>query len=304
MKLIKILILMLMFASIDNALAQQQVMFTQYMFNGLALNPAYAGSHESVSMTALVREQWSGLDGAPSTQTFSIHSPIKNHKSALGLLILNDKIGVTNQTGVFASYAYHLPFANGAKLSLGLQAGATYYDADFLDLGLSQNDAFNRNITEWQPNFGFGAYYYTDRFYLGVSVPQTLENTFDEEFDDSNSELVRHYFISSGYVFDLSQDLKFKPNILVKAVNNAPVEFDLNANFLIKELIWLGVSWRSFDSFDALFQLQVSPQLQIGYAYDFATTTDLRRVNSGSHEFMVNFRFVKGREKVLTPRYF
>jgi len=139
---------------------------------------------------------------------------------------------------------------------------------------------------------------------LGVSVPQTLENTFDEDFDDSNSNFVRHYFISSGYVFDLNESLKLKPNLLVKAVENAPVEFDVNANLLIKEIIWVGVSWRSFDSFDALIQFQLTSQFQLGYAYDFATTTDLRRVNSGSHELMINYRFTKNKEKILTPRYF
>jgi len=283
---------------------QQQVMFTQYMFNGLALNPAYAGSHETVSITALAREQWTGIDGAPSTQTLSVHSPVFNKRIGLGLLVLHDKIGVTEQTGVYAAYSYKIPFVNGANLALGLQAGVNMYDARFSEVS-DVNPVFaTGDVQETHPNFGFGAYYFTDRFYAGISIPQLAQNTFDRDNEDSDSKIVRHYFANAGYVIDLDQNLKLKPNILVKAVEGAPVEFDVNANLLIHEVIWVGVSWRSFDSFDALFQLQVTDRLQFGYAYDFATTTDLRRVNGGSHELMLNYRFTFNKSRIVTPRYF
>lgn len=283
--------------------AQQQVMFTQYMFNGLAINPAYAGSHETVSATAMMREQWTGLDGAPSTQTFSIHSPVRNQKMALGLLLLHDKIGVTNQTGVYASYAYRLSFMNGGKLSMGVQGGFTNYNARFSTVS-SSDPVFQADVVEMQPNIGGGLFYSTSRFYAGISAPQLLQTTFDRASSDSDSKLMRHYFITSGYVFDINQQLKLKPNVLIKYVSGAPVEIDLNTNLLIQEKIWIGISWRTFDSFDALFQLQVNERFQIGYSYDFATTTNLRRVNSGSHELMINYRIPTNRDRIITTRYF
>ncbi|UII30119.1 type IX secretion system membrane protein PorP/SprF [Fulvivirga ulvae] len=298
-----IIVAILLFVSLLSN-GQQQVMFTQYMFNGLALNPAYAGSHETVSITALAREQWTGIDGAPSTQTLSIHSPVFNQRIGVGLLFLHDEIGVTEQTGVYAAYSYKIPFANGADLALGLQAGFTSYNARFSKVS-DINPAFaNGDVQEMHPNFGFGAYYSTERFYVGFSVPQLAQNTFDKDNKDSDSRIIRHYFATTGYVFDLNRNLKLKPNLLVKAVDGAPVEFDLNTNLLINEVVWLGLSWRSFDSFDALFQLQVTDRLQLGYAYDFATTSDLRRVNGGSHEVMLNYRFSLTSKRIVTPRYF
>ncbi len=284
--------------------AQQQVMFTQYMFNGLAINPAYAGSHESLSLTALIREQWVGLDGAPSTQTFAAHTPLKNERVALGFMFLHDKIGITNQNGAYLSYAYRIPMKNG-KLSFGLQAGFNNYKATYSSLEFDDDFAFSSNdVNKTLPNFGAGLYYYSDKFYAGFSVPQILKNELDEDNSDTDSKLIQHYFLTAGIVFDLSNALKLKPNVLMKVVEGAPVEWDINANLLIKEVLWLGLSWRSFDSFDALIQFQLTDQLQVGYAYDFATTTDLRRVNSGSHEIMLNYRFNFSKSKLITPRLF
>ncbi len=287
-----------------SASAQQQVMFTQYMFNGLAINPAYAGSHKTISLTALAREQWTGIDGAPSTQTFSIHSPIKKQRTSIGLLRLHDQIGVTEQTGAYASYAYRIPITEHGSLSFGLQGGVSYFDARFSDINLSDPTFANGDVQESQPNVGFGLYYNTDRFYVGASVPQLIETEFDRGNDDSDSKLVRHYFVTAGYIFDLSHNLKLKPNGLIKYVDGAPMEIDLNANLLINEIIWVGLSWRSFDSIDGILQLQVTEKLQVGYAYDFATDSDLRRVNGGSHEVSLNYRFSFSKSKVITPRYF
>ena len=301
--LVKILFFIAL-ASTAELHAQQQVMFTQYMFNSLAINPAYAGSHETFSATALVREQWSGLDGAPSTQTFSVHAPFRQQKMGLGFLFLHDKIGVTDQTGAYFSYAYKIEFTNNGKLSFGLQGGFTNFNAKFSKVSSTDPTFAGNDVTEWQPNAGAGLFYSTERFYAGFSVPQLIETEFDRSNQDSDSRLVRHYFTSMGYVFDLNADLKLKPNLLVKYVKGAPVELDVNANLLIKETVWVGFSWRSFDSIDAILQLQVSPRLQVGYGYDFATQSDLRRVNSGSHELMINYRIPNAHDRVVTPRYF
>jgi len=284
--------------------AQQQVMFTQYMFNTLAINPAYAGSAETFSATALMREQWTGLDGAPSTQTLSLHAPVKNQRMGLGLLFLHDKIGVTNQTGGYISYAYRIPFANGGKLAMGIQGGFTNYNAKYSQVSTT-DPTFSADVRETQPNFGAGFFYYTERFYAGISVPQLIQNNFGNSIvPNSESKIVRHYFGMIGYVMDLNESLKLKPNVLVKYVYGAPLELDLNANLLIKEIIWVGLSWRSFDSMDALLQIQLGPRLQIGYAYDFSTQREIRAVNSGSHEFMINYRIPNRRDRIVTPRYF
>ena len=288
--------------------AQQEVMFTQYMFNGLALNPAYAGSHEVISMTAIARQQWIGLDGAPSTQTFSIHSPIKNDRVGVGMMLLHDKIGPIHRYNASASYAYRIPMEHG-KLAMGLRAGMNLYRINYSEL--NQNDpAFNRgSVNAYQPNFGAGLYYYTDRFYAGFSVPELLERSYDQ-YETSltdisaNSQLVRHYFFNTGYVFDLSKDLKLKPNALLKVVEGAPIQLDINANLLVMEVLWVGLSWRSFDSVDGILQLQLTDQLQFGYSYDFSTTSEIRSVNSGSHEISLNYRFIIGHKKAISPRYF
>lgn len=286
-------------------LAQQQVMFTQYMFNGLAINPAYAGSHDNITATFLAREQWVGLEGAPASQTFSIHSPINSSGSAnLGALLIHDKIGVTNQTTAYLAFAYRIRFSGSARLAFGLQGGLSNYNSRFSRISNVDPIFATGDVNINRPNFGAGLYFNTERFFAGVSVPQLVRSKLDVNNSDSDSRLERHYFGYAGYVFELSRDLKFKPNLLIKYVENAPVEFDVNANFLIKDIIWAGLSYRSFDSFDAIFQVQINKQFQFGYAYDFATTTDLRRVNSGSHELMIQYTFTYGKKKIISPRYF
>lgn len=284
-------------------LAQQQVMFTQYMFNGLAINPAYAGSHEAISMTAVARKQWVGIDGAPSTQTFSIHSPIKNQRMSLGFLLLHDHIGVTDQTGAYASYAYRIPLAGG-QLAFGLQGGLSSYHAEYSKVSVTDPAFSSGDIRLLSPTIGFGMYFNTKRFYAGISVPQLNQTLLDKSNPDSDGRIVRHYFATAGYVFDIGPSFKLKPNVLVKIVEGAPVEFDVNANLLIRNVVWVGVSWRSFDSVDALLQIEITPQLQLGYSYDFATSPVLSRLNNGSHELMLNYKFSFVRNKIVSPRYF
>lgn len=294
----------LVLASVVISYGQQQAMYTQYMFNGLAINPAYAGSQESLTLTALGREQWVGLEGAPSSQTFSAHAPLKNKKIALGMLLTHDEIGVTNQYGVYAMYAYRIRFSKGT-LSTGLQAGFNSYRASFSKVFVPQagDDSFTSDdLRSFLPNFGAGAYYCNSRFYVGFSLPLLLTNAYPGE-EGSLAKQYRHWFLSSGYVFDLSSQLKLKPNLLVKAVEGAPLEVDINANLLIKELVWVGASYRSFDAMSFLLEFQATPQFSFGYAYDH-TLTEMHSVQNGSHELMLNYRFLKKDKKMLTPRYF
>ncbi len=286
------------------AQAQQRMMFTQYMFNGLAINPAYAGSQESLDLTALAREQWIGLDGAPSTQTFSAHAPLRNKRVALGLLLTHDRIGVSDQTGVYAVYAYRIKLKHGT-LSAGLQMGFDSYRTGFSRVKTEADGDQHFSVDNAQgflPNFGTGVYYSTKRFYAGVSAPQLLNNLYPGN-EQSRARQFRHWFASAGYVFDLNRDLKLKPNVLVKAVQGAPASIDLNANLLIKETLWVGMSYRSFDALSWLVELQASPKIRIGYAYDM-TVSPLKQVNSGSHELMLNYRVSLHKSKIITPRYF
>lgn len=303
----KSLVLLCLLCFAYDAKAQQQQMFTQYMFNGLALNPAYAGSHESASLTALARTQWVGLEGAPDTQTFSAHSPLRNNNSAVGVLFVRDQIGVTTTNNLFASYAYRVSFPGGGKLSFGVQGGMTNYQSNLTELtNRSGTDPVfqSDDIDKMLPNVGAGVYFYTNKFYVGASVPMILSNYFSDDRTISSARQYRHYFLQTGFVLPLNRFVKIKPNILVKAVEAAPVEFDLNLNVLLREVLWLGVSYRSFDSVDAIVQLQLTKNIALGYSFDFLTTTDLAKVQSGSHELMLNYRFNLGRSRILTPRYF
>ena len=283
--------------------AQQQALYTQYMFNGLAINPAYAGSQGALALTALGREQWVGFEGAPSSQTFSAHAPLRNDKIALGGLLTHDKIGITDQYGVYAIYAYRIRMARGT-LSAGLQIGFNNYQAMFSRVKVRDDDnSFTADdLQGFLPNFGTGLYYSTNRFYAGFSLPHLLTNPYPGA-DGSRAQQYRHWFVTAGYVFDLNPDLKLKPNLLVKAVEGAPVEVDINANLLIREVLWVGLSYRSFDAVSALLELQATPRFRMGYAYDY-TLTGLNKITTGSHELMLNYRFMQKDQKMLTPRYF
>lgn len=286
--------------------AQQQAMFTQYMFNGLALNPAYAGSQGATSATVMARKQWLGFDGTASTETFSLHSPILDKNIAVGTMLLHDRIGVTDQTGLNLTFSYQIRFPKGV-LSMGAQGSFTSYRARFSRLlVLHPNDPnfSGDDVNRFMPNVGTGFYYYTDRLYVGISVPQLMNHYYDPYAENSRARQIRHYLLTGGYVFDLGHDFKLKPSALVKMVSGAPVQVDLNANLLIKNVIWIGASYRSFESVDALLELQLTNQFKLGYAYDFATSRQVRAVTGGSHEVMLNYRFSFSKTKLITPRYF
>jgi len=304
LSVITILLLLFSFDSV----AQQDPMYTQYMYNTLSVNPAYAGSRDALSLTGLFREQWIGIDGAPSTQSFVMHSPIYNDNMGLGLSVVNDRIGPIHQTLLFADYSYSIQTTDNAKLAFGLKAGVNLLQADLTALHSNQggDQAIYNVDNRLLPNVGVGVYYYSDKGYIGLSAPKLLQQRIASYDNGSLTEDVerRHYFLIGGYVFDLSENVKFKPSFLTKAVQGAPLSIDITANFFFNDKFGVGLAHRFDDSFSGLLQYYVTPQFRIGYAYDF-TMTELRHYNSGSHELMVgyDFNFVDD-TRIRSPRFF
>lgn len=291
--------------------AQQEVMISHYMFNGLFLNPAYAGSHQYMSATALHRSQWVGMDGAPSTQVFGFDMPFMNNSMGAGLSVINDRIGDTRQLEINANVAYHLQLDknNKHRLAFGIKAGATNYSARLTDTKVWDNNdpVFTEDINNALiPRFGAGVYYYSDRVYAGISVPTiyAADQKIKINIDDlKNSYYTRHYYLNAGVVINAGQRFKIKPSMLVKVEEAAPVNVDINCNVLYNDLIWLGVSYRTGDAIVALLDVNVTPQFRIGYAYDF-TLSQLNKHSNGTHEVMIGYQFGKDKVKTRSPRYF
>ncbi len=293
------------------SIAQFDPMFTQYMFNEVFINPAFSGSHEALSLNALHRQQWVGIAGRPVTTTFTAHAPIVGNKMGLGVGLLNERIGVSNRTNVLLNYAYRLKLGSGSNLAFGLQGGAVQLNENLTNLVLNNTSDANfltNTKSRLLPNFGFGAFYNTDKFYVGLSIPRMLENKVQvgsggNKFTNSFNFKTFHYYLTGGYVFDLNSDVKLKPTVMLKFVEGAPVEFDVTANVLLREILWLGVAYRSGDAISGLIGYQFTPELRVGYSYDF-TLTELQRYNSGSHEVNVSYIFRNKAKKVISPRLF
>ncbi len=276
--------------------AQQQIINTQYIFNRLLINPGYTGVEDKLVMSALVRNQWSGLDGAPNTQAFTVHSPIDQEKTAsIGGIFVRDEIGVTVQMAAYFTASYRLQVAERSFLSVGLQGGFLNNQANYSELpGFANDPVFaGGDISEFRPNFGVGVYFYSDRFHAGLSAPNLFERDVDVANMDSNSNIDRFYYLDMGYQFYLSPDLTLDVNTLWKVLNGDPTQFDIYSMVGIRDKIWVGAAYRSFDSIDALFKVKIKDNFFLGYSYDFATTSELSRVNSGSHEFMLQFALNK-----------
>lgn len=291
--------------------AQQQATYSQYMFNGLAINPAYAGSHDALSVTALGRFQNVGMPGAPNTQTISAHSPMLNEKVGVGMLIIHDQLSVINQTGVHFSYAYRVPIKrDNATLSFGLQGGMSIYRAEYSKLDLYNNASngnpdplFNNDIRESRPNFGAGVFYSTKLGYVGLSMPSMMNNVFQRGRDYTTIYQSVPIILTGGYVFTLNRMIKIKPNFLFKMVDSQPVEFDINANMLYDEVLWVGLSYKSSKQIVMLTQFKINDQLQFGYSYTISAGP-IRTAELGSHEVMLNYRFWFNKKGVISPRYF
>jgi type IX secretion system PorP/SprF family membrane protein len=305
-----IILLVLITSSVWGVKAQQDAQYTQYMYNTIAVNPAYAGSRGVLSMNALHRSQWVGLDGAPTTQTINFNTPVGN-RVGVGLSIVNDRIGNgTNQDTYFdAVFSYTIPTSETGKLSFGVKAGGHALNIDFTRLQNYSNEAASVGLgnidKKFSPNFGAGIYYHTDHFYAGLSVPNFLKT---EHFDTSSTTLAQermNIYLITGYVFDLNPNLKFKPAVLVKAVNGAPLQIDASANFMINEKFTLGAAYRWDAALSALFGFQITDQFMLGLAYD-REITELGNTafNDGSFEILLRYELLGKYKNVIAPRFF
>lgn len=299
-----LIILLLAFTSVSNA--QQDPQYTNYMFNTLSVNSAYAGSRGHFSVTALHRTQWVGIPGAPETQTLTIESPIGKNVG-LGLSFVNDKLGPSKETYIDANISYTIRLNDESQLSFGMKGGGRFLNVDLFDGFQSQSDVASIN-NKFLPTVGAGIYWRNEKTYIGLSVPNFLtDKHFDRDSFSANNYKVSaerlHYFLIAGKVFDLSSSVKFKPAFLGKFVSGAPAIVDLSANFLIDETVRLGVAYRWDDSVSALAGFQISPRLLLGYAYDL-TTTRLGDFNSGTHEVMLRYELISKEKQLKSPRFF
>jgi type IX secretion system PorP/SprF family membrane protein len=288
------------------ACAQQDPLYSQYMFNTLAFNPAYAGSAGVGTVMALSRHQWVGFEGAPSTQTLLAHTPLRAQHMAVGLMAIADKAGPIRQTSVMGDYAYRIRTGVDHQLAFGLSGGMNLVQADLASLSTVEADPSAANLRgKLLPNFGFGLFWHAQRYYAGLSAPKLLQNKVSVE--DAGglyaAREVRHFFLMGGYVLDLNRDLKLRPSFLYRRVAGAPASLDLNANFLLRERIWFGAMYRVGNSIGLLAQYQVNDQFRAGYAFDL-TTTRMGAYNAGTHELMLNYDLRFSRGRTISPRYF
>jgi type IX secretion system PorP/SprF family membrane protein len=307
MKRAIIIIFLITIISVDAGYGQQDPEYTQYMYNMNIVNPAYAGSRGTLSIGLLGRTQWVGLRGAPKTATMSIHAPVGKNVG-LGISFISDEIGPSTEQNIYADFSYTITTSEEGRLAFGLKGGITLHDVNLTDIDLPQSDIddlFAENINNSYPNFGAGVYYYTDKFYVSFSAPNILEQLHIEK---QGNTIIRaseetHFFLTSGYVFDLSESLKYKPSVMAKGVSGSPVSIDISNNFLINDRLELGLNYRVDDSLSALINFGVTPDLRIGYAYDY-TTSNLGNYNSGTHEMFLLWDIDFSKKNLKSPRFF
>jgi type IX secretion system PorP/SprF family membrane protein len=306
MKRVAIILGTLTILSINFIYSQQDPQYTQYMYNMHIVNPAYAGSEGTLNIGLLHRTQWVGLDGAPKTTVAAINAPIKKN-IGMGLSVFADEIGPVKEQNVFVDVSYTIQTSDYGNLAFGLKGGFTFLDAQLSTLDLGDDipdDVFDNDINDSYANFGAGAFYYTDHFYAGLSMPNML-NQFHLNRKGgviSSASEKMHYYLTSGYVFEMNDNLKLKPSVLLKGVEGAPLSIDLVGNVLINNKFELGVSWRIDDSLNALMNVEVANGFRIGYAYDY-TLSNLGDFNSGSHEVILLITISNSRNG-LSPRFF
>ncbi|MEK6509851.1 type IX secretion system membrane protein PorP/SprF [Myroides sp. C4067] len=291
---------------IPSLYAQQDPQYTQYMYNTNMINPAYAGSRGTLNVLGMYRTQWVGLDGAPKTANVSVSTPLGESGLGLGVNFTNDRIGAMDENNISIDLAYAIDLNENYKLAFGLKGTANLLSVDYTKLNIHNptDPVSQENINnKFNPNIGAGLYMYSDKAYVGLSVPNFLTT---DRYDDNDITTMRqkmHFYLMGGYVFDLSQDILFKPAALVKAVSGAPLQVDLTANFLFYDKFTLGGAYRWDASVSALAGFQVNENLFVGYSYDFDTTT-LRHYNSGSHEIFLRFELFNRRSTINAPRFF
>ena len=299
----KIFSFVLMFTAFINY-AQQDAQFTQYMYNTININPAYAGSRGAMSIFAMHRTQWVGLDGAPVTNAASINTPLNETNLGLGVSIINDKIGPTTENTISADLSYTVPTSETFKLSFGIKATANLFNLDINRLNPENVDPTLQNFNnKFTPNVGAGIYWHSDKSYLGFSIPNFIESS---RYDDNEVAILKekiNYYFMAGHIFDLNQSIQFKPALLSKIVKGAPIQVDVSGNFMFSEKFVVGVAYRWSAAVSAMVGFQVSEGMYIGYGYDYDTTR-LRNYNSGSHEIFLRYEIFKNDSKITTPRFF
>jgi type IX secretion system PorP/SprF family membrane protein len=308
MKKITIFLVLGLLLLFNDITAQQDPQYTQYMYNMNVVNPAYAGSRGTLSLGLLARTQWTNVTGGPKTVTFSGDAPI-GRRVGIGLSVISDKIGPVQEQNLYVDVSYTINTSDEGRLAFGLKGGVTLQDIDLLSITLPQdpNDPlFEDNVNEVYPNFGAGIYYYTDKFYVGLSVPNILKSTHFERsggiITEASEEM--HAFLTAGYVFGLSPTLKFKPSLMFKGVLGAPVSIDINANFLLYNRLELGVSYRVEDSLSALINFAVTPDFRIGFAYDH-TISEFSNINpGGTYEAILLYDIDFSKKNLKSPRFF
>lgn len=301
------LIITLLMLSVNIAQGQQDPMFTQYNFNTQIFNPAYAGTWKSLGFLVLGRNQWAGMDGSPQTYTFSMQSNTKNDKVGLGLNLTSDKVGMEKRFSLFGDYSYGFQVSENSLLRLGLKAGFSNYQnklSEYIQYPGEPDPTLQGDIDNHLiPNFGVGTFLLSDYYYIGLSIPEILKNTIDNNYNNLTLNDVRSLFLIGGYVFDLSEYVQFKPTFLTKVAFGKSVQFDFSANFLLGEKIWLGAMYRTGDAVGLIAQWIFDNKLRIGYGFDF-TTSKLRKFNNGTHEVMVSYEISIKKKELSNPRMF
>jgi type IX secretion system PorP/SprF family membrane protein len=284
--------------------AQQDPQYTQYMYNQNIINPAYAGTQDGVNITALYRQQWSGITGAPETITLSGSTPV-GERIGLGLSIISDNIGPVSETNAYGDFSYKLQVGEKTTLALGLKAGLTFFDVNLNTVQTTQpgDPLFSEELNETYLNLGAGAFLYGENWYTGFSVPNMLKSTHLDENGLTFGSETQHYFLTGGYVFDVAENIKLKPHVLVKGAFDSPVSFDLNTNVLFNNKFELGVSYRYEDSFSGLIGMNITDNIKVGYAYD-RIVSDISVVSDSSHEVFLTFGLAFPRKVMQSPRFF
>ena len=307
----KLIIIALIVINCNSVSGQQLPQFTQYMYNTISINPAYAGSRETLSIVGLHRSQWVGIEGGPTTQTFSVHSPLKNQKIGLGFSFINDKLGYENFSYMYADFSYTINVSDKTKLAFGLKGGFTHYSLDeelLSDPSIVNDQYFNDVSNRWSPNIGLGMMLHSNKWYLSLSAPRVLNTDYNKGKNGSVDYVALErvsYYLTGGLVFDLSENTKFKPAFMIKATNGSPLSYDLTANFLMYEKLWLGAAYRlneSAGALGAIVDFQVSRQFRIGYAYEHPIS-DIRPYSDGTHEILLMYEIFKNK-RIKSPRYF
>lgn len=287
--------------------SQQEAQYSLYFFNPMLVNPGYTGSQEALSVTAIVRDQWTNFAGAPKTQGLTVHTPLRNQNIGVGLAFTNDKIGANNNTSTYGYFSYSIKLnQKNHRLVFGIKAGVDYFRTNYTNLAVNDNTdnlfTDNYNYKKTLFNAGAGAYYYGKRFYLGCSVPQLVKNSITPT-NGQKAVQENHFYAFGGLVFKINSAINFRPSFVIKSVKNAPLSVDVNGSFLFYDKLWLGAMYRYNSAVGANIMYNISDKFRIGYAYDFGLN-NIQRYSVGSHEFMLSYDLRTTSKGIKSPRYF